>query len=130
VKTLRGIGGHDGTSVTATLRHAKLYDTGLIPLYFLIGPALRFGDSEYLNTYYGVSEQQSASSGLPQTSLSSGIISYGLDSVLVVPLSRNIFIRNFFLLEILSSDVARSPIVTNQGDEVQTTLGIELGYVF
>ncbi len=130
VKLLTGVGGHEGTSIKATLRHAKLYDTGLIPLYFLIGPAFRFGDAEYLNTFYGVNQAQAEVSGLPVTSLPTGVISFGLDAVLVVPLSRKVFIRNFFLLEFLSNDVARSPIVTNQGDAVQPTLGIELGYFF
>jgi len=130
IKVLQGVDGHGGTSITATFRHAKLYDTGLIPLFFLIGPALRFGNSEYLNTFYGVSEEQSLSSGLPQTSLSQGIISYGLDAVLVVPLSRKVFIRNFFLVEVLTGDVDDSPIVTNAGDEFQRTLGIEFGYLF
>lgn len=130
VKALRGFGGHSGTFVKATVRHAKLYNTGVIPLYFLFGPALRFGNGEFLNTFYGVNEQQSTSSGLARTSFNSGLISYGFDAVLVVPLSRNVFIRNFFLFEYLTSDVAKSPIVTSQGDRFQRTFGVELAYLF
>lgn len=69
-----------------------------------------FHDSEYANNGFGITAEQSAASGLPETNLSGGLRSIGIDYTYRYYLNDNWQIFGEALYEHFSSDVQDSPI--------------------
>ncbi|RUO36913.1 MipA/OmpV family protein [Aliidiomarina shirensis] len=86
-----------------------------------------FHDSEYANNGFGITAQQAAASGLPETRISSGLRSVGVDYSYRKHINRNWQIFGEVLFEYYSSDVRSSPIARSN---YETEVGIGFIYVF
>lgn len=134
VEVRQGINGHKGmiadfsTNYTHDI-HDNFYD-GDPPLIITIGPRATVVDAMYNKSYFEVNPSQSAASGLSQYTPGGGLLSYGLNTSLSVPLSEEImttFVANYSRL---SGDAADSPLVKERGSANQTTVGLFLTYNF
>lgn len=78
---------------------------------FEVGPDLELGNHAYEQTWFGVTETQSARSGLPVYRAHGGIQSVGGHASVSYALTRTIVLRTFISAKQLVSDAADSPIV-------------------
>lgn len=94
---------------------------------FNIGPDVEFADASYNQTWFGVSQVQSAQSGLSAYSPGAGIKDVGLHAGLTAFVSQHILVRLFGTIERLTGNDAGSPIVQNK---TQTSIGLGAAYHF
>lgn len=84
--------------------------------------AANFGSGQFQDTWFGVSQQQSASSGLPQYDTDDVLYSLGAVSRLIFFLTRDLSLITAVGLEKLTGDVADSPIVLEE-NQISYQLG-------
>lgn len=92
-----------------------------------VGPDLEFGNDEFQRTWFGISPEQSASSGLPVYTPSAGIDRIGLHATLTYRASTHILLRAFARISDLTGTAAQSPIVARRGGVV---VGAGVAYHF
>jgi outer membrane scaffolding protein for murein synthesis (MipA/OmpV family) len=123
----RGFGGHEGfigdIGVDFFTRPGP--DT-----LISIGPRVRLADSEYMETYFGVTPAAAAASGLPAYTPEGGVKSVGAMFGITHQLSRSFGIYGYAGYDRLLNDAADSPIVRFRGSEDQYSGGITLYYSF
>ena len=134
IEVRQGVNGHEGLVVdlssnyTHNIQHS-FYD-GDPPLIFTIGPRMTIVDAMYNKSYFEVNAEQSAASGLSQYTPGGGVLSYGLNSSLTVPLSEHLATTFELNYSQLVGDAADAPLVKERGTENQVTSGIFLTYEF
>ena len=103
------IGGkHEGTQISFdALGNYRLNDK----LTFQGGPGITWGSSQYNQTFYGVTQAQSASSGLASTAEGSGLNAVRLAGGATYHLNRHWSVDAKVVLTHLPGDVGSSPIV-------------------
>lgn len=86
-----------------------------------------FGDADYVRTWYGVSQQQSANSRFAAHKTHGGLVSHGVNLTWGLPLGDNTNLYTLLEVSNLSGHVSDSPIVERR---VQTSLTSVLEYTF
>jgi outer membrane protein len=83
--------------------------------FFAVGPVLRVGDTTYKDAFYGVTEEDSIETGLPQYSADGNLERIGLQGLVSLPIGRSPW-RFTSLLRgsRLLNDAADSPIVVDE----------------
>jgi MipA family protein len=97
-------------------------------LDFAIGPQLTVANERYSNTWFGVSADQSARSGLSMFTPGSGVLlEPGLHANATYRYSEHVFVRGFAAVKQLTGNDADSPIVQSKA---QWSIGLGAGYHF
>jgi outer membrane scaffolding protein for murein synthesis (MipA/OmpV family) len=122
----RGFGGHDGLVSNIRLNYAKNFG----PLIFGIGPRLTWADNKYNQTYYGINHLQSLKTGLEEYSPRSGIVSYGIGTFMVMPITKKIVTNGFIGYEKMGEPATHSPLIRERGSGNQFSAGIGFVYNF
>jgi len=122
----RGFGGHEGFIGEAGL---DLIVSPTRDLEVILGPRLHFADSEYLDTYLGVSAADAVASGLPEFDPDGGIKGVGIKGEGKYALTQNWSLVTEAGYERLIGDAGDSPIA-DLGSRDQFTAGIGLTYRF
>lgn len=94
-------------------------------LAFTVGPDIELGNHRYEQTWFGVTEAQSARSDLPIYNAHGGLQSAGAHASMTYALTRSISVRTFVSVKQLVSDAADSPIV-----ERKTQLSGGAGFIY
>jgi outer membrane protein len=84
-----------------------------------IAGAVRFGDDDFMETYYGVSAAGSAASGLPTFSAGSGVSSFDIGPMAMYHVNKSWHVAASLRYSILTGDAADSPVVDTRGDSNQ-----------
>jgi MipA family protein len=79
-----------------------------------LNASLKYADSNYMQSYFGVSPSQSAASGLKAYQPSAGFAAAKVGLTAGTPLSRQIFVFTNVSLQRLLGDAANSPIVSKK----------------
>ena len=96
-----------------------------------IGPRLSFADASYMESYFGVSPREAASSGLSAFHASSGLKSVGLTASVSYQISPTWSVDLYDRLDDLSGSAAKSPITrSGVGSRLQNTAGLSLNHSF
>lgn len=95
--------------------------------FVAVGPDLEFGNDNFQRTWFGVSPQQSAASGLPVYAPSAGINRIGLHARLTYRASAHVLWRVFARISDLTGNAAQSPIVERRA---QFVVGAGIAYHF
>lgn len=130
LKVGKAISAHEGFVAELGVSYKGRLQFNGPPLIYSIGPRLNFGDADYTNTYFGVTQAQALASGLPEYEADGGITSYGLSATAILPLTRKsamTFIANYSRL---TGDVADAPLVQQRGSEDQAFAGAIFSYTF
>jgi outer membrane protein len=128
VEVRQGVyGGHHGTVADFT---ADGVWAATPALTMSAGPRLSVASGEAMQPYFGVTPAQSITSGLPAFSAKSGVRSYGAGAQARYEWSQQWASKLFVEYDRLTSDAARSPIVSQIGSPNQTTIGFGLSYTF
>ncbi|WP_224407998.1 MipA/OmpV family protein [Afifella sp. IM 167] len=122
----RGVTGHDGFVGEGG---ANVIANPLERLEVKAGPRFSFADSEYMQTYLGVTPAQSAASGLPAFNPDGGIKGLGLGAESRYQLSGNWTLVGEASYERLVGDAANSPIA-QVGSKNQFSAALGLTYKF
>jgi outer membrane protein len=130
VELRQGVNGHEGMIGEMSLNYAGAIKNMGPPVFFAIGPQLKFADSDYNNAYFGINQTQSANSGLARYSADNGLVSYGFGGFASLPVGDKISLSMFGGYERLGSEVADSPLVQERGNENQFAAGLNLSYKF
>jgi MipA family protein len=105
------------------------YRATLIPrrLHLRVGPLLEFANSQYEQTWFGVSPTQAAQSGYPVFTPGGGVKDVGLKADLTCFATERFLLRAFAEVKKFSGDTANSPIVERQTERF---VGIGAAYRF
>lgn len=96
-----------------------------------IGPRLSFADASYMQSYFGVSASDAASSGLSAFHPGAGLKSVGLAASVSYQISPAWSLDLYDRLDDLTASAAKSPVTTsNSGSSLQNTAGISLSHSF
>ncbi len=95
-----------------------------------LGPRLSFGDNRYMESYYGVTAAQSASTGLAAYNPGAAIRSYGAAGLARYKFSEAWTSQVFFDYQHLSSAAGDSPVISVRGTTEQYMIGAGLSYTF
>lgn len=87
----------------------------------------QFGDSDYLQTWYGVSSAQATHSGYRAYRARGGLLSRGGDLTWSLPLSEHLELSTVLAVQYLDKEAADSPIVDRR---LQTLLATQIEYSF
>lgn len=117
----RGIGGHDGwvgdLMADFVLRDDSTY-------VFTVGPRARWADSEYHESYFGVTPAVATAAGIPAFDPDGGFYAVGAQAGLKYKLGRTWGLYAFAGYDRLIGDAADSPIVRAFGSRDQFTGGL------
>jgi outer membrane protein len=123
----KGIGGHDGfvgqIGADYVARDGDHYT-------FSIGPRLRFGDTEYMESFFGVSPEVSALTLLPVYDPDGGIEAVGAVASFTYSLGGPFGLFGYGRYDRLVGDAKNSPIVEEFGSPDQFSAGVGVSYVF
>ena len=95
--------------------------------FVAVGPDLEFGNDRFQRAWFGISPEQSASSGLPTYTPGAGIDRIGLHVRLTYRASAHFLVLAFARISDLTGTVAQSPIVERRG---QVVIGAGIAYHF
>lgn len=120
----QGFGGHEGVLMDAELSYVNNYRA----VRYSLGPRLSWASSDFMNTYFGVTPGQAASSGIAQDRVGSGILSYGIGGAAMMPVAKNTVVTLFANAERLGDEVADSNFIRQRGSANQATVGLGVSY--
>lgn len=130
----KGLNGHEGLvgdlSVKYTHSSQSLSPVAESLLVVSFGPRLTVVDSTYNNAFFGVDADQALNSGLPRYSPSGGILSYGVGSLIIVPIRKQLSATFLAGYDRLTGDAASAPLVSERGSPNQWMFGALLSYEF
>ncbi|MFX1674135.1 MipA/OmpV family protein [Paraburkholderia sp. A2WS-5] len=95
--------------------------------YWFAGPSVTFADSNYMQSWFGVTPQQAAASGYRQYSASAGLKSAGFGITMVYFVNKHWFVSADGALRRLLGSAADSPIIQSKTDGV---CDISINYQF
>jgi outer membrane scaffolding protein for murein synthesis (MipA/OmpV family) len=130
-----GFGGHTGLVADTSIGWSDSIGTPTTPGFLLYSAALRatFAGQGYNNTYFGVNQAQSASTGLPVSVIGSGLVSTGINFGLVKPIGKYGQRGSVVLFggyDRLADTVADSSLIEQRGKRDQFSLGLSYGLRF
>ena len=120
----QGIGGHGAFIGDASVSYRKIFKAGETPIAFFLTPNIKFGEADLLQTYYGVTPEQSVGSGLPEYRTSGGIYSVGINTLAFVPTSQKSAFILYGSLRELSGDAKDAPLIQQRGSSTQAFAGV------
>ena len=130
VEARQGVGGHEGLIGEVKVEYK---DRGKIfqkPVYYAIGPEIKYADSSYHEAFFGVDARQSAASGLSRYTTDAGLLSYGVSGSIVVALTKHVSTLLFASVSQLGEEAADFSLVQERGSEQQGTIGLFINYRF
>lgn len=122
----QGFGGHEG--VTGSLGADAIFRPSS-RLTILAGPRVNFGDSDYAQTYFGVSTAESITSQFAAYDAGGGVLGVGAEIEAIYELDDRWALEGTVSYERLQNDAADSPI-TQAGSEDQWRVSVGLSRVF
>jgi len=105
--------GHEGAYLDlGVARRGRLGERGG---FYALGPVLRVGDTTYKDAFFGVTEEESIATGLPEYSADGNLERLGLQGLLSLPIGRSKWrFTTLFRASRLLNDAADSPIVVDK----------------
>jgi len=98
------------------------------PIDLMIGFGLTYGNSDFMNTYFGVSSADAATTGLAQFDAGSGLRDIHTPAAIVYHYSMNWHIIGGLKYFALLDDASDSPITDDRGESSQIFAGVGVGY--
>lgn len=127
VEGRQGVGGHQGFLADLGV-DILMRPTARTEVTF--GPRVSFATTDYMRTYFGVSAEQSAATGLAAYNIKGGLRSAGLYATGAYWLTDRWALRSVASWNRLLGDISDSPIMKTAGDVNQFTLSLGLSYRF
>ena len=94
------------------------------------GPRLALAGGDHQRTYFGVTPQQSAASGLPAYQPRGGVLSYGAAAQVTYQWNDRLETMAYAEVNRLVGDAAKAPLVTQRGSRDQLGVGLSTRWTF
>mgnify|MGYP001765129560 CR=1 FL=1 len=107
VEIRQGFGGHEGLIGDLNIN----YFDKIGSMRYTIGPRMTLASRDFIDTYYGVTPEQSLASGYAPYTTENGLVSVGLGASAIMPLSRTWNLGLFAGFDYLMDKAADSPLV-------------------
>jgi outer membrane protein len=130
IRAGQAITGHEGFTSDVSIRYKDRLTGYGPPIFYSFGPSIEFGDSQYMNSYFGITAQQSTLSGLALFQAGGGVVSYGINATALMPLTDNVSVNLFASVKRLSDKASDSPLVRERGTPTQAFFGLATAYRF
>jgi len=126
----QAISGHEGFvgEVSANYNHS-IRGFGP-PIRLSAGPSLKFGNSQYMGEFFGVTTEQSTASRLNEFSAKGGLYSVGLSLSATAPVTHKSALFLQASVSQLTGDAKDAPLVKERGKAVQAFGGLFWVYSF
>jgi outer membrane protein len=121
------MGGHEGFLGTASVRY---FVPVARPITLSAGAAVTYASGDYMETYFGISQADSAQSGLPMFDANGGVRDVRFPVMAIFSLSPSWHIGAGAMFKLLLDDAADSPIVDERGSDFQVLGGIAVAYAW
>lgn len=128
VELRHGVNGHKGFIGEARVNYTRRSSVRGIGTILSFGPGLRFSDTGYTQTFFGVTAEQSFGSGLRVFDAGGGINSYGIGSTAVLSFNQRLSVTLLARYDRIVGDAAKSPLVKERGSANQALAGLFLTY--
>jgi outer membrane protein len=133
-EVMYGFGGYEGVVANFSADAIHFSET-LGGVTISAGPRLKVASSGFVDTYFGVTDAESAAAlalgnNLTPYQAGGGIYSVGVGGQVVKRFTESITGKVFAEYEYLTGDAANSPLVVQNGDRNQVTAGVGLSYTF
>ena len=116
--------GNDGFVLNGTVS----YGTFVPPVILAVTPGLTVVDNSYNRSFFGISQEQSRRSGLPQHEADGGLESADLALTAIYPVTDRLSLVALTAYSRLLGDAADSPLVRDEGSPNQFVAGLFLSY--
>lgn len=126
----QGLGGHKGLIVEVKSQYRSMIKLFGNKMFYSFGPEIKVSNANYNNAFFGISAAESASTSMDQYEAEFGVLSYGANGSLVLPLSKQFSTIFFGGVSRLGDAGAKSNLVRKKGSANQFTLGLMLNYKF
>lgn len=126
----QGVGGHKGFVGKIGLNYMDFTKQLGKPLMYAFGPRVIFADANYNNAYFGITQTQSANSGLARYKADFGLVSYGIGGFAAMSVSKSVSVGVIAGYDRLGSEAADSPLIKERGDKNQFMGGVRISYKF
>lgn len=126
----QGLGGHKGLIGELRTEYKGQFKLQKKRIYYRIGPEIRFANSRYHNAFFGIDAEQAANTDLDLYDAESGLLSYGLNSSLLVPINQKISILGFARYQRLGEILSDAPLLKRSGSSNQSAFGFLVQYTF
>lgn len=123
-------GGHEGLIAEAELKLTGKLQLLEKPTYYAIGPEVVYGDTDYNQSFFGISSVQSTRTGLKTYQADSGLVSYGLHASAVMPLNEKLSVISFAGYDALGDTASDSPLIRQRGSDDNFSAGLMMNYKF
>lgn len=123
-------GGHEGLIAEAQIKLTGQMQMFGKQAFYAVGPEIVYGDEDYSQAHFGITNAQGMRSGLMPYQATSGLVSYGLHSSTVLPLNDHITLIGFIGYEMFGDEVADSSLITQRGSDDQTVGGFMVSYQY
>lgn len=126
----QGIGGHKGLIGELKSDYRSIFQLFGSPIYYAIGPQIKITDSDFNSAFFGIDQRQALETDLRIYDPKFGVLSYGLNGSLVVPLRRKLSMIAFAGYNRLGNVAAESDLILKFGSVHQGSFGLILNYTF
>lgn len=122
-----GFWGHDGVVGNVSADYIQRFG----PMTVSIGPRTEFGDSDFMNAYYGVSAGEAAANGnISSYKAKGGFKSVGVGAAVTYDFTPNWSATGFGAYNRLVGEAADSPVAKDLGTKDAFTAGLGVAYSF
>jgi len=118
---------HSGNGLSGLAHLDYLIRMPLLRTFIVLGPDFEFANSQYNQTWFGITPTQSFDSGLPVFTPRGGVKDVGIHGTVTHFFTQHVLIRGLVSFKDIVGDAANSPIVE---DRHQVHFGIGLAYHF
>ncbi|MFV1884941.1 MAG: MipA/OmpV family protein [Balneola sp.] len=130
VEARQGLGGHRGFFGEFRSEYINLFKLSKLPVYYMLGPKINITSSKFNNSFFGITETQSTATGLEIYDTEFGVLSYGLQGTLVLPLGSRQSMTIFANYSRIGQTVANSSLIKTHGSKHQAMLVLMFNYTF
>jgi outer membrane protein len=118
---------YGGYVVSASVKYFKPV---MRPLTLSVGVSTAYGNSDYMETYFGVNSNNAARSGLPQFSADAGFRDVRFPILAIYSFNEHWHAASGMIYQRLLGDASNSPIVDQRGSNNQFFAGVGIAYAW
>ena len=124
----QGLGGHKGLIGEFKSEYRSRFQVGNKTIQYALGPELKMAGTNFNNAFFGISSSQAAQSDLGAYQAKAGLLSYGFNASLAIPVNTRISAMVLAGYSRLGEAAKDSNLISQFGSRNQANFGFLLNY--
>ncbi len=124
----QGLGGHKGLIGEFKSEYRSRFQVGNKSIQYALGPELKMAGTNFNNAFFGISSSQAAQSDLGAYQAKAGLLSYGFNASLAIPVNTRISAMVLAGYSRLGEAAKDSNLISQFGSRNQANFGFLLNY--